>query len=83
MPNRLLAFRSMKLPVRSGWVRGLLATLLAALVAAFVAGRIAEHRTLAALASSTAQDARLRAALLDSEIARFRLVPLALADDQN
>ena len=83
IPSRLLPIRSMRLPLRSGWVRGLLATFIAALVAALVAGRIAEHRTLAALASSTAQDARLRAALLDSEIARLRLVPLALADDRD
>jgi two-component system C4-dicarboxylate transport sensor histidine kinase DctB len=62
------------------WLLG--AVLLAAL-AALVAGGVAERRTLASERAEVAQDARLRAALLDSEIERFRLLPLALADDRD
>lgn len=60
----------------------LLVGLLLAAVAALVASTVAERRALAAERTGVAQDARLRAALLDSEIERFRLLPLAMADDR-
>jgi two-component system C4-dicarboxylate transport sensor histidine kinase DctB len=66
-------------------VRGLpwlLGALLLAAIAALVASGMAERRTLAGERAEVAQDARLRAALLDSEIDRFRLLPLALSDDR-
>lgn len=67
-------------------IRGLpwlLGAVLLATVVAFIAGGIAERRTLAIARAEVAQDARLRAALLDSEVERFRLLPLALADDRD
>ena len=67
-------------------IRGLpwlLGALLLAAVAALIAGGVAERRTLAGERAEVAQDARLRAALIDSEIERFRLLPLALADDRD
>ncbi len=41
------------------------------------------RRAASAFAQSVEADARLRQALLDSEIARFRLLPQALADDRD
>ena len=61
----------------------LLAAILLPLVAGWLAGIAAERRALAGLAAATTIDARLRAALLDSEVARFRLLPLAFADDRD
>ncbi len=61
----------------------LLAALIAALIVGGVAGEIVRRQTTGAFASSVAADARLRQALLDSEIARFRLLPQALADDRD
>jgi len=61
----------------------LLAALLAALVAAGLVGEIVRQRASSAFAASVAADARLRQALLDSEIARFRLLPQTLADDRD
>lgn len=61
----------------------LLAALAAALIAGGVVGEIVRRRSTAAFASSVEADARLRQALLDSEIARFRLLPQALADDRD
>lgn len=61
----------------------LVAALAAALVAGSVAGEVVRRRSAAAFAASVAADARLRQALLDSEIARFRLLPQALADDRD
>lgn len=61
----------------------LLAALAAALIAAGVAGEIVRQRASTAFAASVEADARLRQALLDSEIARFRLLPQALADDRD
>ncbi|PXA96549.1 sensor histidine kinase [Nostoc sp. 3335mG] len=51
--------------------------------AAIAAGWVSGQRTRETLAAGAATSAQLRAALLDSEIARFRLLPLALADDQD
>ncbi|HEX7820624.1 MAG TPA: sensor histidine kinase, partial [Sphingobium sp.] len=48
-----------------------------------LAGLVIEDRVMAGFAVTTAADARLRQALLTSEIARFRLLPLALADDRD
>ena len=61
----------------------LLAALAAAVIAGGVAGEIVRRSASAAFASSVEADARLRQALLDSEIARFRLLPQALADDRD
>lgn len=52
-------------------------------MAAFVAGWVTRERVRAGLADTVTADARLRAALLDSELARYRLMPLALADDRD
>jgi two-component system C4-dicarboxylate transport sensor histidine kinase DctB len=48
-----------------------------------LAGRVVESRAIAGFAATTAADAQLRQALLTSEIARFRLLPLALVDDRD
>ncbi len=61
----------------------LLAACIAALIAAGLAGEIVRQRAASAFAASVAADARLRQALLDSEIARFRLLPQTLADDRD
>ncbi|WP_436286733.1 sensor histidine kinase [Sphingomonas trueperi] len=50
---------------------------------AVAAGWIAGNRTRETLVSGAGTNAQLRAALLDSEIARFRLLPLALGDDRD
>src|ERR1700740_1138926 len=57
--------------------------LLLSAVCGLLAGRVIEDRVTAGFAATTAADARLRQALLASEIALFRLVPLALADDRD
>ncbi|MWC44836.1 sensor histidine kinase [Sphingomonas carotinifaciens] len=64
-------------------VAWLLAALALAFLGAMLAAQFAERRTLAAQRAEVVQDAHLRAALLNSEIARFRLLPLALADDRD
>jgi len=46
-------------------------------------GAIVKRRELANLTASTLADAQLRQALMTSEVARFRLLPLALADDRD
>lgn len=62
------------------WLVGALAC---ALVAAFAVG-LAVHGTVTArFAEQAVTDARLRQALLASEVARFRLLPLALGDDED
>lgn len=69
----------------SGWRRiaSLLATIIFCLLAAWGAGLAVERRTRTDLAASVAADARLRQGLLASEIARFRLLPLALSGDSD
>ena len=61
----------------------LLIVLLLALLAAWGSGAILRRNLETRLLAEAASDARLRQALLDSEIARFRLLPLALADDRD
>lgn len=61
----------------------LVAAFCAALVAGSVAGELVRRRAASAFSQSVEADARLRQALLDSEIARFRLLPQALADDRD
>ncbi len=61
--------------------RWLVAGLILAVLAAAIAAHLAERRTLDTLREQARTDARLRAALLDSELARIRLLPLALTDD--
>lgn len=57
--------------------------ILLALAVAWAVGGVVEHQARIRLVASLTADARLRAALLASEVARFRLLPLALADDQD
>jgi two-component system C4-dicarboxylate transport sensor histidine kinase DctB len=66
----------------SGWRYWALAALLGVAMAV-AAGWIAGNRTRETLVSGARTNAQLRAALLDSEIARFRLLPLALGDDRD
>jgi two-component system C4-dicarboxylate transport sensor histidine kinase DctB len=54
-----------------------------ALLVGWGVGSVVATTARARLAASVAADARLRAALLASEIARFRLLPLALTDDRD
>jgi two-component system C4-dicarboxylate transport sensor histidine kinase DctB len=61
----------------------LIFALLAGALAAQVAGRGVEARALDRMAADAAADAQLRQALMASEIARFRLLPLALSDDRD
>ncbi|RVU04058.1 sensor histidine kinase [Novosphingobium umbonatum] len=61
----------------------LLIVLLLALLAAWGSGLIMQRSLETRLLAEAASDARLRQALLDSEIARYRLLPLALADDRD
>lgn len=63
-----------------GWV--VAAVLLAGVVAMLVGGIVA-RRARADLIATMAADARLRQVLLASEVARFRLLPLALSDDRD
>jgi two-component system C4-dicarboxylate transport sensor histidine kinase DctB len=56
---------------------------LLALAAAVLAGAVARQVLLDRLETRAMQDLRLRQALLTSEIARFRLLPRALADDRD
>lgn len=58
-------------------------TALLAVAVGIGAGWISGTRTRQALAATAATSAQLRATLLDSEIARFRLLPLALEDDRD
>jgi two-component system C4-dicarboxylate transport sensor histidine kinase DctB len=68
---------------RSGGLRWGIGTLLLVLVLSLLGAHLAERRMVATLRAQAAIDARLRAVLLDSELARFRLLPLALADDRD
>ncbi len=61
----------------------LLAALFCAGLAALAVGGLVEHAAIRGLLDRARSDAELRAALLNSEIARFRLLPLALADDRD
>ncbi|MFC3594534.1 ATP-binding protein [Novosphingobium piscinae] len=61
----------------------IIAALVCALAIALVAGSVARRVALARFEARTLADVRLRQALLASEIARFRLLPRALADDRD
>lgn len=65
-----------------GW-RWVLGTVALCILAVLAASHVAGNRVLDDLRAQAATDARLRAALLDSELARFRLLPLTLADDRD
>lgn len=66
----------------SGWRFWTIAALIGA-VLALAAGWLSGERARESLVAGTRTGAQLRAALLDSEIARFRLLPLALSDDRD
>ncbi|HUD29928.1 MAG TPA: ATP-binding protein [Novosphingobium sp.] len=59
------------------------AGLACAILVAFVVGLAVRGTVTARFAEQAAADARLRQALLASEVARFRLLPLALGDDRD
>jgi len=61
----------------------MLVALLLPAIAAWIVGSIAERRALGMLETQAITDARLRQALFQSEVARFRLLPLALAGDRD
>nr|WP_236711393.1 ATP-binding protein [Novosphingobium barchaimii] len=61
----------------------LAAALVCAALMAFAAGLAVRSAATARFAQAAATDARLRQALLASEVARFRLLPLALGDDED
>ncbi|MBT0667649.1 sensor histidine kinase [Novosphingobium profundi] len=60
-----------------------LACLALGLMAGLGAAEIARRQARGELAVSAEADARIRQALLESEVARYRLLPLALADDRD
>lgn len=57
--------------------------MLAVVLGAVLAGLAAQERARVALAHRVGTDAALRAALFESEVARFRLLPIALRDDRD
>ncbi|TXC70614.1 sensor histidine kinase [Sphingomonas ginsenosidivorax] len=73
--------------MRVGWTdrdwRWLVGTLVVAVAAFLIVGQLARHAAIDARRAQASIDARFRAALIDSELARFRLLPLALADDRD
>ncbi|MYL98539.1 sensor histidine kinase [Novosphingobium sp. FGD1] len=62
------------------WLAGALAL---ALLVAFLVGLAVRGTVTARFAEQAAADARLRQALLENEVARFRLLPLGLRDDRD
>ncbi len=73
---------SMTKPSRP-WTGWTLAALLLGVAVALLVGRVVERRARSDMVAGMTADARLRQVLLASEIARFRLMPLALADDRD
>jgi len=69
--------------VRTWWIGWILGGLLLSVSMAALVGRVVERRAQAESLAKIDADARLRQVLLTSEIARFRLLPLALADDRD
>jgi len=65
------------------WIGWILGGLLLGIAMGTLVGRVVEHRALAESLAEIESDARLRQVLLTSEIARFRLLPLALSDDRD
>ncbi|KQN23686.1 sensor histidine kinase [Sphingomonas sp. Leaf32] len=68
---------------RTWWIGWILGGLLLSVAAAALVGQLVERRAQAESLAKIESDARLRQVLLTSEIARFRLLPLALADDRD
>lgn len=64
-------------------IRVIFVALLMVLAASWAVGKVTRKVALVRLMARAAEDARLRQALLTSEIARFRLPPRALADDRD
>lgn len=69
--------------IRRGTLAWIVSALLVGAFVAFLAGRVTQARFTQALRETTLADARIRQALLDSEVNRFRLLPMALADDRD
>ncbi|MGF7155659.1 sensor histidine kinase [Novosphingobium gossypii] len=69
--------------IRSRQLSWLIAALAAALLAGLAAGIVVREAATQRFAAQALADARLRQALLGNEVARFRLLPLALADDSD
>ncbi|MGW8190747.1 sensor histidine kinase [Sphingomonas hankookensis] len=68
---------------RTWWIGWILGGLLLSAAMAAAVGRFVEQRAQAESLAKIESDARLRQVLLTSEIARFRLLPLALSDDRD
>lgn len=66
--------------VTIAWFAG---AILIGAIAALIAGEFTRTRFTSELREATLSDGRIRQALLASEIARFRLLPMALADDRD
>lgn len=64
-------------------LRWLACALLAALLVAALVLKVEERRGMAQEAQTARAELQMRAALITSEIARFRLLPIALADDRD
>lgn len=79
----MTARETLRAALRSVGLRWVIVVAILAIASAWIAGRIAEQRVVAALHLQAESDARLRAALLDGELARYRLLPLTLADDRD
>lgn len=69
--------------IRWSLVLPVLGCVLIALAAGLGAGHLAGQRAMADLRQTGEADARIRLALIESEIARYRLLPLALSDDRD
>lgn len=74
---------SMRRRAGTWWIGWILGGLLLSIGVATLVGRTVERRAQAEAFAKIDSDARLRQGLLTSEIARFRLLPLALADDRD
>lgn len=69
--------------IRSRYLPWLIAALAFATLAAFGVGAVVRAGATQRFVAEAMADARLRQALLANEVARFRLLPLALADDRD
>jgi len=69
--------------IRSRYIPWLFAALAFAALAAFGVGAVVRVGATQRFVAEAMADARLRQALLANEVARFRLLPLALADDRD
>ncbi|WP_232495693.1 sensor histidine kinase [Novosphingobium kaempferiae] len=69
--------------IRSRYIPWLLAALAFAALTAFGVGAVVRAGATQRFVAEAMADARLRQALLANEVARFRLLPLALADDRD